>query len=66
LTLFLAEGAYPPFFHAMLRAGFLLPPSQHEAWFVSSAHTDADLDATLRAARDAFDAAAAPAADRER
>jgi glutamate-1-semialdehyde 2,1-aminomutase len=54
LTPFLDEGAHPPFFHAMLRAGFMLPPSQHEAWFVSSAHADADLDATLRAARDAF------------
>ncbi|HET9416658.1 MAG TPA: aminotransferase class III-fold pyridoxal phosphate-dependent enzyme, partial [Candidatus Limnocylindria bacterium] len=64
LTAFLDEGTYPVFFHAMLQAGFLLPPSQHEAWFVSSAHTDADLDATLRAARDAF--AVAAAAGRER
>jgi glutamate-1-semialdehyde 2,1-aminomutase len=64
LTVFLERGVYPPFFHAMLQAGFLLPPSQHEAWFVSSAHTDADLDATLRAARDAF--AIATPAGRER
>ena len=64
LTVFLEENAYPAFFHAMLQAGFLLPPSQHEAWFVSSAHTGADLDATLRAARDAF--AVAAAAGRER
>jgi len=54
LTAFLPEGTFPAFFHAMLAAGFLLPPSQHEAWFVSSAHSDDDLDATLRAARDAF------------
>jgi glutamate-1-semialdehyde 2,1-aminomutase len=54
LTPFLPDGAFPTFFHAMLAAGILLPPSQHEAWFVSSAHTDADLDATLRAASDAF------------
>jgi glutamate-1-semialdehyde 2,1-aminomutase len=54
LTAFLADDAFPAFFHAMLAAGILLPPSQHEAWFVSSAHSDADLDATLRAARDAF------------
>jgi glutamate-1-semialdehyde 2,1-aminomutase len=54
LTTVLPDGSYPAFFHAMLAAGFLLPPSQHEAWFVSSAHSDADLDATLRAASDAF------------
>jgi glutamate-1-semialdehyde 2,1-aminomutase len=54
LTAFLPDAAFPAFFHAMLAAGFLLPPSQHEAWFVSSAHSDADLDATLRAASDAF------------
>ena len=58
LTAFLPEEGYPAFFHAMLGAGILLPPSQHEAWFVSGAHTDADLDATLRAARDAFAVAA--------
>ena len=54
LTVFLPDRAFPAFFHAMLAAGILLPPSQHEAWFVSSAHSDADLDATLRAASDAF------------
>jgi glutamate-1-semialdehyde 2,1-aminomutase len=64
LTVFLAEAAYPTFFHAMLQAGFLLPPSQHEAWFVSSAHTREDLDATLRAARDAFAVAAASGRER--
>ena len=64
LTVFLQEGSYPVFFHAMLQAGFLLPPSQHEAWFVSSAHTREDLDATLRAARDAFAVAAASGRER--
>jgi glutamate-1-semialdehyde 2,1-aminomutase len=54
LTVFLPSGAYPRFFHAMLAAGIMLPPSAHEAWFVSGAHTEPDLDATLRAARDAF------------
>nr|MBA3317022.1 aminotransferase class III-fold pyridoxal phosphate-dependent enzyme [Gemmatimonadales bacterium] len=52
LTAFVDE--FPTFFHAMLAAGIMLPPSQHEAWFVSTAHRDADLDATLLAARDAF------------
>jgi glutamate-1-semialdehyde 2,1-aminomutase len=55
LTVFVNEGAYPSFFHAMLSAGFLLPPSQHEAWFISAAHRVEDLDATLDAARAAFD-----------
>lgn len=32
--------AFAQFFHAMLDAGVLLPPSQFEAWFVSAAHDD--------------------------
>ena len=54
--------AFPPFFHAMLDAGIMLPPSQHEAWFISAAHRDEQLDATIRAGRNAFQAA--PAEDR--
>jgi glutamate-1-semialdehyde 2,1-aminomutase len=54
LTAFLPDGAYPTFFHAMLDAGVMLPPSQHEAWFVSLAHTPEDLDATVEAAGLAF------------
>ena len=46
------------FFHAMLEGGVYLPPSQFEAAFLSTAHTDADLDLTLRAAELAFAAAA--------
>jgi len=45
---------FPTFFHSMLRAGIMLPPSQHEAWFVSTAHTVDQLDATIRAARAAL------------
>ena len=52
LTAFLDD--FPSFFHAMLGAGVLLPPSQHEAWFVSVAHRDEDLDTTIQAARHAF------------
>ena len=55
LTLFMDD--YPAFFHAMLGAGVMLPPSQHEAWFVSAVHHEEELAATLRAARGAFDAA---------
>ena len=42
------------FFHAMLDRGIYLAPSAFEAGFVSAAHTEADIDATLRAAREAF------------
>jgi len=46
--------AYARFFGAMLDHGVLLPPSQFEAWFVSMAHAEHELDATLDAARAAF------------
>lgn len=40
-------------FHAgMLARGILLPPSQFEAWFVSAAHNEDDIDATVRAAHE--------------
>jgi len=46
--------AFNRFFHAMLDLGIYLAPSAFEAGFVSAAHTDADIDATLAAARQAF------------
>lgn len=42
------------FFHAMLDEGVYLAPSAFEAGFISNAHTEADLDATLAAADKAF------------
>jgi glutamate-1-semialdehyde 2,1-aminomutase len=42
--------AFARFFHLMRSAGVLLPPSQFEAWFVSAAHDDDVIDATLDAA----------------
>ena len=39
------------FFHAMLENGVYLPPSPFEAWFVSLAHSEDDIDATIEAAR---------------
>lgn len=45
---------YAAFHQAMLARGIYLPPSQFEAWFVSSAHTPRDVAATLRAARGAL------------
>jgi glutamate-1-semialdehyde 2,1-aminomutase len=42
------------FFHAMLAQGVYLAPSAFEAGFVSVAHTQADIDATVAAAERAF------------
>ena len=42
------------FFHRMLVEGVYLPPSPFEAMFVSTAHGDADIEATLNAARRAL------------
>ena len=44
------------FFHAMLDRGVYLAPSAFEAGFVSSAHGEAEIRETLRAAEAAFDA----------
>jgi glutamate-1-semialdehyde 2,1-aminomutase len=41
---------YARFFHGMLDRGIYLPPSGYEAFFFSTAQTDADLDATVAAA----------------
>jgi glutamate-1-semialdehyde 2,1-aminomutase len=45
---------YARFFHAMLERGVYFAPSQFEAGFLSLAHSDADIDATLSAAAAAF------------
>ncbi len=45
---------YAKFFWAMLEGGVYLAPSQYEACFMSAAHTDAEIDQTLEAARNAF------------
>ena len=49
---------YGPFFHAFLEAGVSLPPSVFEAWFVSAAHGEAELEAIAAAAPAAARAAA--------
>lgn len=42
-------------FHgAMLERGVMIPPSQFETWFVSAAHTEAEIDATVVAAHEAL------------
>ena len=42
------------FFHAMLDGGVYLAPSAYEAGFVSSAHTEEHIEATINAAREAL------------
>jgi len=42
------------FHRAMLKRGVYLPPSQFEAWMVSLAHTEADIEATVAAAAEAL------------
>ncbi|AHY57842.1 glutamate-1-semialdehyde 2,1-aminomutase [Stenotrophomonas rhizophila] len=46
--------AFNTFFHAMLERGVFLAPSAYEAGFMSSAHDDSVIDATIDAAREAF------------
>ena len=46
--------AFRKFFHLMLERGVYLAPSAYEAGFVSSAHTDEHINATVAAARESF------------
>lgn len=46
--------AYAIFFRGMLSRGVYLPPSQFEAWFLSAAHTDRQVEQTITAARAAM------------
>jgi glutamate-1-semialdehyde 2,1-aminomutase len=46
--------AYGRFFWGMIDRGVYLPCSQYEALFISAAHTDADIDATVAAAHAAL------------
>jgi glutamate-1-semialdehyde 2,1-aminomutase len=45
---------FAKFFHGMLKEGVYLAPSQFEAGFISTAHSSADIDATVRAAARIF------------
>ena len=45
---------YGRFFRAMLKRGVYPPPSQFEAWFLSTMHTARDVDRTIAAARAAM------------
>ncbi|HHW4675694.1 MAG TPA: aspartate aminotransferase family protein, partial [Xylella fastidiosa subsp. pauca] len=50
------------FFHAMLQRGVFFAPSAYEAGFISSAHSPDIIEATLEAARAAFQTIANEAA----
>jgi glutamate-1-semialdehyde 2,1-aminomutase len=45
---------FAKYFHAMLEEGIYIAPSQFEAGFISLAHTPADIEKTVSAARKAF------------
>jgi glutamate-1-semialdehyde 2,1-aminomutase len=46
--------AFGKFFRAMLDAGVYLPPSQYEAMFLGTTHTEEDVQRTIAAAKQAF------------
>ncbi|MBL9135612.1 MAG: glutamate-1-semialdehyde 2,1-aminomutase [Verrucomicrobiales bacterium] len=46
------RGRFAQFFHGMLERGIYLAPSQFEAGFISTAHTEQDIEQTIRAASD--------------
>ena len=48
--------SFGAFFHSMVDNGVYLPPSQFEAWFVSTAHTDADIEETLETVQNSLPA----------
>ncbi len=45
---------FKKYFHGMLNEGVYLAPSQFEAGFISTAHSEADIDATVNAAAKVF------------
>src|SRR5699024_9773041 len=46
--------AFAKFFKLMLNQGINLAPSKFEAWFLTTEHTEEDIDATLKAVDLAF------------
>ncbi len=46
--------AFGRFHRGMLERRVMLPPSQYETWFVSAAHSENEIDATVRAAHEAM------------
>lgn len=48
------RAGFAKFFHRLMDEGVYIPPSAFEAMFVSTAHTDQDIAATIEAAREAL------------
>lgn len=48
------DGHLARFFRLLLERGIMTAPSKYEAWFISAAHTERDIDRTLEAIDDAF------------
>lgn len=46
--------AFARFFRLMLERGVYLAPSKYEAWFLTTAHTEADIEMTIEAAEASF------------
>ena len=46
--------AFAKFFRLILEEGICLAPSKYEAWFVTTAHTESDINRTIDAAKIAF------------
>ncbi len=46
--------AFNRFFHGLLKRGVYFAPSAYEAGFISAAHSEADIEATIAAAHEAF------------
>ena len=49
-----SSARFAAFFQEMLSRGIFIAPSQYEALFVSAAHTDADIDRAIAAARESL------------
>jgi glutamate-1-semialdehyde 2,1-aminomutase len=45
---------YARYFWGLIERGIYMPPSQFEAFFLSTAHTESDIDATIAAAKEVF------------
>jgi len=57
-TVMTTDGAkFNTLFHGLLARGVYIAPALYEAGFVSAAHSDADIAATIEAARQVFQAA---------
>jgi glutamate-1-semialdehyde 2,1-aminomutase len=57
-TSFADTAKFRRYFHALLEAGIYMAPSQFEAGFVSTVHSGDDIERTITASHQAFQAVA--------